>query len=553
MAALVGLAGLLAAGSSPAATLKVHPDSVAVDPAVYFPTVHAANDAALAGDSVHVSSQFSPWLLDSTLVLEDDVVYVGGWGPEFEGPDPVTWETVLELNLPMGETGSVVDTGTSGSTTVFRGFTVTGGDTDTGGGIVVGSTSSAEIAECVVRENRAGTAGAGIAVLLGGSPLIRNCVIRDNAAGVRGGGISLPPNTDGTVIEFCTIERCSTIVDMTARPGGGGIFLRSSATIRNTTIRDCVTATRGGAIIAHDGATTPLLRSVQMFDNYATEAGGGLYAVEGSGTLDLCWLEGNTAGISGGGAYFLRGTWSVTGSVIRDCEALGGGLNAGGGGLYFFEATGAEVRNCEISRNTAMDGGGIRIIGPLFRSILSVEIDRNTIVCNTATGPDAGGGIHVGPAGNFADVVSNNIIAYQQQGSGISFFGLQNQPAIRYNCVFNYFAPPDTVCGPGNAAPAYGGDCDDRTNINGNIGGDPRFCNTVPDSINCFCDVDTDPDDIQGAFQLPLYLDPLVSPCLGAGEGGIDMGAYPAASGSQCQEVVRLEPMSWGKIKAAYR
>ncbi|HMB69376.1 MAG TPA: hypothetical protein VKU85_08685, partial [bacterium] len=121
-----------------------------------------------------------------------------------------------------------------------------------------------------------------------------------------------------------------------------------------------------------------------------------------------------------------------------------------------------------------------------------------------------------------------------EDGSGIACeiwtSGTQPSPNIRYNCVWN---------DPANLDALYGGVCVDRTDISGNISVNPGLC--------CFLGAGCQPVGLsQPDVQLAAG-----SPCLGAGEGGVDMGAYPGGTG--CMSPVSLEPSSWGAIKARYR
>ena len=117
-----------------------------------------------------------------------------------------------------------------------------------------------------------------------------------------------------------------------------------------------------------------------------------------------------------------------------------------------------------------------------------------------------------------------NIVALQPEGCGIYCVGIDASPGLRYNCVFNLDGH--------NNAPEYGGECDDRTGINGNIRANPLFC-----------DENADPPDLALTTS---------SPCLGININGdeVDIGAHD--SGVACDSIA-IEEMSWGKIKALYR
>ena len=96
-----------------------------------------------------------------------------------------------------------------------------------------------------------------------------------------------------------------------------------------------------------------------------------------------------------------------------------------------------------------------------------------------------------------------------------------NSPTLQSNLVYN----DDSM----NLDTEYGG-IPDRTGTNGNISGLPRFC-----------DRDLSPP------QLGLNT---LSPCLGAGVNGGDIGAH---QGADCNVVISVEPTTWSRIKSYYR
>ncbi|MEZ5066579.1 MAG: hypothetical protein R3B81_17755 [bacterium] len=514
----LALAFLSFAVPAGAATRFVDPVRAGTVGPPYYATIVEAHALSTSGDTVAVSSSGSPYVHTAVLALNDGVVYQGGYGPDFEGPNPASFETTIELQLASGDSASVVEAIGTGSETLFAGFTLTGGATFNGGGMFCG-TGAPTIRDCIVRDNYASNFGGGIMIGAGSSAFIYHCELRGNQARRRGGGIMVAVNSPDARIEFCTVEACSAAVAGDPEGGGGGIYATSPVSITRTTIRDCYSGLDGGGVLARDADVQ--LGTNWLFDNRAARFGGGIYADGSSGRIGGCQIEGSSAGVSGGGVYFETGTWRIEGSFLRGNSAEGTGLEEGGGAMFFERSTGAVVRSNEIVNNTAQEGGGIRITGPNFRSILSVEIISNTFFGNGATNAEAGGSLHVGPTGNFADLIYNNIFSHQTDGSAVSCFGAFNQPVLRYNCVFN-----DGVT---NRDPEYDGDCDDRTNINGNIKGDPRFC-----------DATTSPPNLKLQF---------FSPCVGTGENGADMGVYPEGD---CV-AVQVEPMTWGRLKASWR
>lgn len=519
--ACVGVCLALVAVPSFAATHKVHPDSALAFGPPYYATVQEANAVAVDGDSVIVSSAGSPYVFPAPLELVNGVFYRGAFSDDFMPSNTMVDETILELQLAADSTGSVVDAGNGAFGVTFAAFTVTGGNSGAqGGGLFIGPGTTIEVRNCLFRDNYANVVGGGVHVGNDAIAEIANCEFVRNVAGDRGGGINIGLRSDQTTIDFCTFEACSAGVDSGNDDGGGAISCGSSVFVRSCTFRNNWSGTDGGAVLSRLDASMRFA-SNWFFDHRAERDGGTIFADGGGGDLGDVQVERSVAGRSGGAAYFRGGTWQVRRSFFRENSAEGTGLEEGGGAFYFDQPTGAAVRSCEVVGNSAQEGGGFRIVGANFRSILSVEVRQNTLFRNSATGVDAGGGIHIGPTGNFADRIENNIISDTLAGSGISCFGVLNQPAIRHNCIFTRDGQ--------NLAPEYGGDCDDRNGINGNIRFDPRFC---------------DPDITPPNLRIQS-----ISNCVGAGSNGEDLGVHP---GTDCV-AVSVEPMSWGKLKAAFR
>lgn len=512
----VVLAVLATAGSAPALTLRVHPDSVGA--ADHVATLLEANALAAPGDSIEVSNAGSPYIQTEPFPLLDGVVYRGGFGPDFEGPNTLQFETVVELQLPVDSLATVIDANTTGSGTLFAGFTVTGGNASfSGGGIFCASGCSVEVRNCRFYRNFAATVGGGAQIAGGSSPTFYNCLFEENTAGLRGGGLGIGAGANPS-IEFCVFQACSAATQTGPAPlGGGGIFTASGVTLYRLTVNDCYSGAVGGGLLTSETMTGALtVSTVHMNRNVAVTHGGAIYQDGQAANYNVLEINECQAGGDGGAFYFERGSSSVQAAFVRDCTAGGAG-----GAFYYLETSGSLLQTTEVVRNQALRGGGVAIRGLPFARSYSVEIRSNTFVLNAATETNAGGGIHV-EAGQFLDPIVNNIISNQTDGSGITCIGAFNQPNVRSNCVLNL----DST----NLDPEYGGDCDDRTGINGNLSAIPRFC-----------DLGADPP------QLGLNT---FSPCVGSGEGGVNMGAH---QGADCNVPVQVEASSWSRIKSYYR
>ena len=518
------VAGLLLALAAPVAatSLRVHPDSAATFGPPYYATVVEANAVAVAGDSIEVSAAGSPYVHTAFMTLVSGVVYRGGFGPEFEGPNTTLYETTIELQPPAGVDDSVIETGAADASTVFAGFTITGGHSSfAGGGIFCNDGSALTIRNCFLVGNFAASRGGGIGIAGASSAHIYNCDLEKNVATLLGGGFSVAAGSGSPRIEFCRVSACSAATGGQTSGGGGGLYVASSSLLlTRSEVRDCWSGYNGGGMLVRNAS--PTCASNQFANCAAQRSGGAAYHESGNGQHRRSSFVGCRAVTNnGGGLSFLGGTWQVSECFVRDCTAP-----LRGGGIYFDSTTGASISLTEVLANTASEGGGIGIVGAPFRTPLSVEVTGCTIALNDATAGSAGGapggGIHIFPEGNYADGIVNCIIAAQHSGSGIASEGALNQPNIRYCCVWN----DDAV----NTADEYSRSCTDRTGISGNLRQNPRFC---------------DP----GASPPQVGVDQF-SPTLGSGEGGTDMGAHPGSS--DCT-LVSVERETWGQIKSLFR
>ena len=248
-----------------------------------------------------------------------------------------------------------------------------------------------------------------------------------------------------------------------------------------------------------------------------------MYHNLGNGEHRDSLIEDCVAGVdgtgNGGGIAFNGGSNRWIRGFIRANTATGSGGTTGlGGGVFFQQVSNGLIDGAEIVLNTAPKGAGVYMLGAASGPFSFANVQFCTIALNTSPGA-SGAGIHA--SGQEIGEIKNNVISHQLDGHGIAC----NSPAspnIRFNDVFN----SDAV----NLDSEYGVDCPDRTGISGNIRIDPQFCNLV-----------TDPPDL--AVQS-------TSPVLGAGEGGVDMGAHGA---SVACGTISVEETSWGKIKSLYR
>ncbi len=187
----------------------------------------------------------------------------------------------------------------------------------------------------------------------------------------------------------------------------------ADVTIRNLTIRNGLTGTRGGAFHIDGGSLTLVNSSVE--NNQALDSGGGIYANDARVTLNSSVIKDNSAGRGGGAGIYIAGTTgnthklTISQSVFSGNEASqdGGAIHAAGGTVEIkksgFQSNTADeggvieiwngdlvIHNTTFNSNSAREGGAINAGADLV-SDGSVVLVHNTFTNNTAS--ERGGSI----------------------------------------------------------------------------------------------------------------------------------------------------------------
>jgi len=243
--------------------------------------------------------------------------------------DSTANETILSGDLNDDDVGSlddpshhdnafsVVRAEQVDSSAVVDGFTISGGNAQSGGGLVVQYAS----------------------------PVIANCLITGNA-GELGGGMFCGGATSSPLIIHCRFEGNQ------ADRAGGGVY---NYLLTNTRIVDCLfvgnSAMFGGAIL-NRRTTTRIVRS-QFIDNASTEDGGALLCVtEDQSFVVNCFFRNNTSVF--GGAVMLQ---NLTTATLANC-VFTANTAAQGGAMFSFMSADTTVDNCTFANNTATTWGG---------------------------------------------------------------------------------------------------------------------------------------------------------------------------------------------------
>ena len=298
------------------------------------PTIQAAVDSAIAGDTVLVAAG----------------TYTGTGNRNIR-----TYGKPILIASESGRDVTIIDCSGAGdfiygfhiwdnedTTTVIRGLTITGA---THGGILLDE-SGPIIEDCLLTGNIPGVSSQGSGIqALNSTAVIRGCIVSDDSSSYDGGGILCYGSGTDISIENCTLSGNG------ADHYGGGIAVKMGARAEIT------------------GCT--------ISGNLADEFGGGLYIETNSeAILENCTIEGNTA-LAGGGvdAY---GTCTISETAIH-----GNNADVNGGGIYSTDSL--TLDRCTIVENSATGyASGVFCAGGI------TDISRVIVAFNTTDGSACG-------------------------------------------------------------------------------------------------------------------------------------------------------------------
>jgi hypothetical protein len=153
--------------------------------------------------------------------------------------------------------------------TILEGFTITGGNANSGGGMYNASSS----------------------------PTVTNCIFSGNSADYGGGMYNYQSSP--------TLTNCTFSGNSTSR--GGGMFnLSSSPTITGCTFSGNSAAEYGGGM--RNESCSPTMINCTFSGNSAQYEGGGMYNYNSCPAVTNCTFSGNSAGWRGGGMYNYAGS-----------------------------------------------------------------------------------------------------------------------------------------------------------------------------------------------------------------------------------------------------
>jgi predicted outer membrane repeat protein len=268
------------------------------------------------------------------------------------------------------------------SNAVLDGFTITGGQADSGtseytcGGGMYSSAAAPTLSNCTFRMNCAKNEGGGMYNDEGSNVTIVDCVFAKNAA-ERGGGVcnrnnSSPSLTRCTFTENSiyydfdgagmanfdnsnpTLSHCKFVGNMARNGSGAGMYnFESSPELSYCEFIDNVGLFAGGMFSY--SSSSPKLSHCTFINNSADlNIGGGMYNNNHCNpTLQYCTFEGNSSN-GGGGMH----NYFYSSPTLANCRFIGNSASYGGGGLYNRNNSNPTMTSCIFSGNSADDGGG---------------------------------------------------------------------------------------------------------------------------------------------------------------------------------------------------
>ncbi len=343
-----------------------------------YPTIQAAIGDANPGDTV--------------VVAPGTYTGLGNWDIDFLGK-AITVRGV-DPNDPSVVSNTVIDCGGAGGgfyfhsgegpNSIVEGLTITNGNTDSGGAIMVVS-SSPLIHKCNIIGNHADRDGGGIYYSgwsYSPSMMVVNCNITGNHAMFGGGGIScFGPST--TIIIDCNIS------DNTAFYLGGGIYSGGPFIVDNCRIVNNQSYLGGGILCAYTPGTPTINRSVIAGNiSLMGPGGGGIYLENSIINMNNTIVAGNVSGRNGGGLYI----GSQAGAIAKGCTFVGNEAPDRGGGVFMVSSSGFSGTNSIFWGNSDSSGTGeLAQIYPisagssvLFSCIQDDDPDDASIPCGGA-------------------------------------------------------------------------------------------------------------------------------------------------------------------------
>lgn len=310
-----------------------------------YATIHAAVQAAAAGDTVRIAAgTFTDCTHPTEGVGSTPACVILKSGVTIRGAGPAA--TIIDAqSLGRGIFGEGV------SNVRVENLQVRGAYAQIYGAGILLRNVPASVSLADVRVTACGDGGI-VCINAAHAQLTR--VEIDHNAAKQGGGLAIEEGSSPTVTD-CTIHHNTA-------PSGAGVFIRTNCA---PLIEDCLLSFNvinaafgnGGGIAVQ--SATPTIRGCMIINNSTLGYGGGVaFVQDAGGLLEDCWLQANDAA----GTYSLGGGIAVSQSnpVIRSCLINGNtcsGFYAEGGGIDVSFTPSPTIENCTIVHNSTSGTG----------------------------------------------------------------------------------------------------------------------------------------------------------------------------------------------------
>ena len=317
--------------------------------------------------------------------------------------------------------------------------TFTSNSSNNGGGLDV-SGSSVSLQECQFNANTATNHGGGVRLL--SSPLYaQNLLFAGNSSNTAGGGLY---SQNDTVV----LSDCQFSMNTAANSGGGACFMTAPMSAQNVSFTNN-SATDGGGLYSQT-ASVSLLECV-FNSNMATICGGGVRLADASITAQNVMFTNNSA-LVGGGLESQNGSIS-----LMECQFKSNTATSFGGGVYHYNLTEAQVKNCRFIFNESDDGNG-HGSGGAYQVAGTGRTDfvNCLFTGNQALGASALGGGAILVISGDIDVTNSTIVNNHSalHGGAISIFDATGSASLTNSILWNNVASTDSIIYNGNGGSA---------------------------------------------------------------------------------------------------
>ena len=190
---------------------------------------------------------------------------------------------------------------------------------------------------------------------------------------------------------------------------GGQIAIAQNVTIYGNganllTVRNTSAASATSRVFNVGNTLTVTLYGMSITGGNITGSGGGISTINGTLTVNDCYIHDNSAGVVGGGIRNGNGTLIVNNTTISNnvANSGGGALNAVGGGI---DSVGTLILNNVTVSGNSVPGSGQEIAGGVYTS--NATITNSTIANNTAPAGANASGLRV----SNVVTIRNSIVA----------------------------------------------------------------------------------------------------------------------------------------------